>query len=178
MGSSKIIEQQAPDLHCQFCSEKIEELSDLIEHVKVHIRPMKSVDVALQCAVVACSQTFDYIFKKGKKIQKSEQLNHFEEHIRAKHTKSTKRSCKLCGKKFFSYKCEHFIHLDNYDKHISISNCAKQNGAYGCEFCGKGFAHKDKMETHRKIHTNEKEFKCTLCLKSFHQKGNLETHQK
>ena len=80
--------------------------------------------------------------------------------------------------RFYCNKCGHFIHSNNYEKHISISNCAKQNQAYGCEFCGKGFTHKDKMENHKKIHTNEKEFKCTLCLKSFHQKGNLETHQK
>ena len=199
-SSSEIVEEKGPDLHCQFCSEKINEVSDLIEHLKVHMRPMKSVEVVLQCAVEACTQTFDYHYhlnKKEKKVIKSEQFHHFEEHLRAKHTKTARKSCKICGKNFFSTmsliyhikqhkdkskfyctNCEHFIHSNNYEKHISISNCAKQNEAYSCEFCGKGFAHQINVVNHRKIHTNEKEFKCTLCLKSFHQKGNLETHKK
>jgi hypothetical protein len=73
--------------HFQFCTERISELTSLIEHLKVHLQPLNYKDVAICCAVQECYKRFDYsLISRNQKIQKNTQLRHLEEHIRAKHT--------------------------------------------------------------------------------------------
>ena len=45
-----------------------------------------------------------------------------------------------------------------------------------CDFCPSSFPTKGALNTHRKSHTNERNFPCMFCEKKFHSKGNLLTH--
>ena len=80
--------------------------------------------------------------------------------------------------KFYCYKCDRFIHSNSYEKHMSISNCAKNKDEYKCEVCSKGFAYPSTLEIHKKIHTEEKVYACSLCTKRFRQENNLRIHKK
>jgi uncharacterized Zn-finger protein len=192
----KIDDEPMIVLHCQFCTEEILELSTLIEHLKVHLKPLLNKDVNIHCAVEECHQRFDYnLISTNQKINKTCQLRHLEEHIRAKHTKTAIINCEECGKKFFSpmglnyhrkqhmdktkfycYNCERFIHSNVYEKHVSKSNCVKSD-SYRCTMCGKGFSAQSYLDSHMQIHSDQKAYQCTFCPKRFHQKGNLKTHQ-
>ena len=186
------LDEENLTLHCQFCNEKTSELSSLLEHLKEHVQVLKSKDVIVHCAVEECDQRFDYkLISKKQNIYKQLQLTHLEEHIRAKHTKTTNINCNECAKQFFSpmglkyhrrqhmdkskfycYKCEHFIHSTIYEKHRNNSNCAKSD-SYRCAICSKGFSMLSYLDNHQKIHSSVKKYQCTFCAKSFHQKGNL-----
>ena len=193
----KEVDSKNQILNCQFCTFKVYEIPNLLDHLKYHLSPIRSIDLELYCAVEGCGQRFDYNLNSARtKIHKLKQLTHLEEHLRSKHTKTTNINCEECGKKFFSlmslhyhkkqhedsskfycYKCEHFIHSNIYKKHVSISNCAR-NAAFRCIICGKGFAQKKNLQNHQITHTNDKKYECSLCSKRFHQKGNLNTHKK
>uniref|UniRef100_A0A1B6EGH4 C2H2-type domain-containing protein n=1 Tax=Clastoptera arizonana TaxID=38151 RepID=A0A1B6EGH4_9HEMI len=48
---------------------------------------------------------------------------------------------------------------------------------FSCDECGKGFANKYVLNTHKYFHKNIRPFKCDYCPKSFKTKGQARTHQ-
>ncbi|XP_058030234.1 zinc finger protein 845-like [Ahaetulla prasina] len=49
--------------------------------------------------------------------------------------------------------------------------------SYKCMECGKAFAQRRYLASHKMIHTGEKPFKCMECGKTFAQRGNLLSHK-
>lgn len=47
-----------------------------------------------------------------------------------------------------------------------------------CDICGKGFAAKDKLKVHYRVHTGIKPYTCSYCAKSFTKKDYLVMHER
>ena len=47
-----------------------------------------------------------------------------------------------------------------------------------CIFCGKAFKKKTNLETHERVHTEEKPYSCKYCTKAFKTKGNVKSHER
>ncbi|XP_068202334.1 zinc finger protein Xfin-like [Palaemon carinicauda] len=52
-----------------------------------------------------------------------------------------------------------------------------QDRNYKCELCGAGFPLKSALDKHVLVHTGERPFKCDVCLKSFRQSAALVRHK-
>jgi hypothetical protein len=48
---------------------------------------------------------------------------------------------------------------------------------YKCEFCGHTAISSTKLDTHRRIHTQERPYKCSACDAAFIRKRHLDTHK-
>ncbi|XP_044734426.1 zinc finger protein 93-like [Chrysoperla carnea] len=46
-----------------------------------------------------------------------------------------------------------------------------------CSFCGKSFAHRQGLVTHRVVHTGERPYKCAVCEKTFAYSATLRVHE-
>ena len=45
-----------------------------------------------------------------------------------------------------------------------------------CRYCGKGFATKQRLERHERIHTGVRPYVCEICSKAFTQKEHKNYH--
>ena len=120
-------------------------------------------------------------------------ISTIEDHINSKHSGLDAFTCDKCGKGFkskMSYKyhsrkhvesifcdsCNHFF--SNSEKYINHnSKCGrKESKPLECNVCDKKFFRQGTLYTHKRIHTDRKEFRCEVCGKSFTQKGNRNSH--
>ncbi|KAK7592943.1 hypothetical protein V9T40_007695 [Parthenolecanium corni] len=90
--------------------------------------------------------------------------NRLNAHI-ARHSSERPHSCDKCDQRFIT-RWDLTLHLRIH------------SGIFKCEYCGKAFPAKGKLERHRRTHTGERPFPCTLCAKAFSEKRNLENHLK
>ncbi|CAH0546320.1 unnamed protein product [Brassicogethes aeneus] len=47
-----------------------------------------------------------------------------------------------------------------------------------CDLCGKGFAQKNKLRVHYRVHTGDKPYSCSYCTKAFTKKDYLVMHER
>ncbi|XP_044734428.1 zinc finger protein 85-like [Chrysoperla carnea] len=53
----------------------------------------------------------------------------------------------------------------------------EENELFLCSFCGKSFANRQGLVTHRVVHTGEKPYKCAVCEKTFAYSASLRVHE-
>lgn len=90
--------------------------------------------------------------------------------------------CKKCGDVFDA---KIALNEHKYSKHRNPNKTYKfpQNyhrnecGEFVCDFCGKGFATRGRVNGHIRSHTDEKAL-CNMCGKSFSSRNNLSKHHK
>ncbi|XP_065222785.1 zinc finger and SCAN domain-containing protein 12-like [Planococcus citri] len=97
----------------------------------------------------------------GKLFSRRNRLN---AHL-ARHSSVRPHSCDKCDQRFIT-RWDLTLHLRIH------------SGVFSCEYCGKAFPAKGKLERHRRTHTGERPFPCDLCSKAFSEKRNLENHLK
>lgn len=80
----------------------------------------------------------------------------------------SKKQCSLCGKM-----------VVNLAIHLKIHSGVK---SYLCEMCGRTFALKSYLRSHKQLHHPEKEhskpFSCCLCAYTAHSKNQLVVHER
>ncbi|KAH0573256.1 Zinc finger, C2H2 type domain-containing protein [Spironucleus salmonicida] len=90
--------------------------------------------------------------------------------------------CNKCGSVFDSQTSLQNHHCDTIQfdslKQTTRPRKYKSSGdkQFTCPICNQGFARKDTLEVHRKIHLDTKEFECEVCGSQFRQKGHLTRH--
>ena len=47
---------------------------------------------------------------------------------------------------------------------------------YHCDFCGKAFSQRKRLNRHLKIHTGPRDYICKFCNKTFYRKDHLKGH--
>lgn len=67
----------------------------------------------------------------------------------------------------------------NLEKHMIQHDAAFLQATHHlCDICGKGFARKDKLRLHYRMHTGVKPYKCSYCTKSFAKREYLIMHER
>lgn len=91
-------------------------------------------------------------------------MNYLNDHLKKIHNGENNNICRICKKVFKNY----YIlkaHEPTHDKDFKAI----------CKYCGRMFKHQN-LETHYKIHRNERNHKCDMCESSFIGKGDLIVH--
>uniref|UniRef100_A0A8C7I416 C2H2-type domain-containing protein n=1 Tax=Oncorhynchus kisutch TaxID=8019 RepID=A0A8C7I416_ONCKI len=74
-------------------------------------------------------------------------------------------SCSFCGKMFAGHNQLKFhIRCHSYRPYL-------------CDTCGKDFPSQSALESHERVHTDERAYSCTDCGKTFKRKGTLTQHR-
>ncbi|XP_015834121.1 gastrula zinc finger protein XlCGF26.1 isoform X7 [Tribolium castaneum] len=81
--------------------------------------------------------------------------------------------CSVCSKVFSKVETlqKHF-----QDKHVEVK--LPHEKKHLCDLCGKGFAQKNKLRVHYRVHTGVKPYTCSYCAKSFTKKDYLVMHER
>ena len=178
-------------IHCDQCSFVSHWQDSMTLHRKHH-------DLPVEWSTVKCKHC-DYIYPFNPKIPKTnrraqQQLNH---HMNEEHGK-LKLPCQHCDKTFWTEKllnshtlshthqgdaegnlqCEYCEYKCKNASRLKFHINAVHLGVrpHLCDFCPASFPTKGALNTHRKSHTNERNFPCMFCEKKFHSKGNMLTH--
>ncbi|XP_059608633.1 zinc finger protein 431-like [Phlebotomus argentipes] len=80
------------------------------------------------------------------------------------HQEYLKYSCEACGKRFRN--------ISNFRLH----KLRHKEPRFSCHACGRGFYTKPKLESHLRIHSDERPFACQICSKRFREKKHLAVH--
>ena len=69
------------------------------------------------------------------------------------------------------------LQVKHLSLHIKTLHTPDEEKEFQCQDCGKGFAKKDSLESHRtSIHLNLRPHKCPKCSRAFNRKVNMQRH--
>mgnify|MGYP002652669529 CR=1 FL=1 len=101
--------------------------------------------------------------------------DHLQKHIGRVHSSDMQYKCNKCEYRFDSEK-----KLNNHIRLMHTTNDDNNDGKrkHQCNICSKTFVCKSKLERHKLIHTDEKQFCCQYCHRRFRRKDHLQNHMK
>lgn len=171
--------------HCPVCPFKHTARTSIYRHINI-IHLKKYIHVCQHCGKGFNDVTLH--------------KEHEEQHVTGK-----KYTCIVCGKEypFSAYLNRHQVnyHKVNIDgvllpnqcnvcskvfsKTITLQRHMKMHDSntvrekkHLCDICGKGFAQKDKLTIHYRVHTGDKPYMCSHCDKRFTKKEYLVMHER
>ncbi|KAG5896124.1 hypothetical protein JTB14_006911 [Gonioctena quinquepunctata] len=81
--------------------------------------------------------------------------------------------CSVCSKVFSK-----MVTLEKHLEERHVKQQLPHVKKHLCDTCGKGFAQKNKLRVHYRVHTGFKPYTCTYCAKSFTKKDYLVMHER
>uniref|UniRef100_A0A3B3Z6K2 C2H2-type domain-containing protein n=1 Tax=Periophthalmus magnuspinnatus TaxID=409849 RepID=A0A3B3Z6K2_9GOBI len=183
---------------CSVCSKEFTQKAHLKRHMHSH-----SEEKSFSCpecglrlkqqhnmhrhisAVHRREKPFSCLFCQKAFAQKSDFIIHMRTH-----TGEKPFVCTYCRKGFLQKSKRDRKKLD--PKQLKCSECGKQfkrpaylrkhmlyhSDPFSCDICSKTFRFKSQLNTHLRIHTQEKPFSCSVCKQRFSQKYFLTRHMK
>ncbi|KRT82947.1 zinc finger protein [Oryctes borbonicus] len=145
--------------HCQFCGKGFQDVVTFKEHENIHMG-------ADPLVCVVCDKKFSFT----RNLVMHQVRNHTVT-ILGVPIKTHLKQCQMC-KKTYSKTATLERHMKTHDKTIP------KEKTHLCDTCGKGFARKDKLILHYRVHTGYKPYKCSYCEKSFTKKDYLVMHER
>ncbi|CAK1542364.1 unnamed protein product [Leptosia nina] len=165
-GASQV-ESAKEARHCELCNIKFANTKAYERH---KITSQKHADMAREFCCLECGEVF-----RSKEERR--------DHARLKHTK---RDLKLGpDDRSWPIQCPHcpekipnaMANWSHYKKHHPDKKYPVRDN-HVCQLCGKGYATKSGLESHKDSHSNEGLHKCGVCGKGFRHRDGMRKHQK
>lgn len=146
--------------YCKYCGKGFCDVMIYKEHEDIHMG-------AKPLLCVVCEKPFSFTRNL---IQ--HQIRFHSVNILGAEGVIRKNQCVIC-KKSYSKASTLENHIKNH--HDKSKPRPKK---HLCDTCGKGFAQKNKLILHNRVHTGYKPYKCSYCGKSFTKKDYLVMHER
>ncbi|XP_030752801.1 zinc finger protein 271-like [Sitophilus oryzae] len=157
MKHINIKHQQRFSHNCQTCGRGFHSKTLCEEHSNVHLglKPF---------SCVVCGAKFAY----SKSVTTHQLKAHRVEILGKDHA----TECTYCKNRFVS--------IASLQRHINQAHATPKpkEKSHLCDICGKGFAKRNKMVVHQRVHTGDKPYECNYCDKRFAKSGERNCHQR
>lgn len=144
--------------NCKDCGKGFHSKTLCKEHLNVHlgIKPF---------SCIVCGAGFTY----SKSVVTHQLKAHRVEILGQSHT----TECTFCRNRFVTV-----ASLERHVQQVHSAPKAPQEKIHLCDICGMGFAKKNKMVVHQRVHTGVKPYHCRYCDKSFSKSGERNCHER
>ncbi|CAG9763105.1 unnamed protein product [Ceutorhynchus assimilis] len=144
--------------NCSQCGKGFHSKTLCSEHMNVHlgVKPFRCI---------VCNAGFTYT----KSVVTHQLKAHRVEILGKAHT----TECTFCRNRFVSV-----ASLERHVQQVHSGPKRPKEKIHLCDICGMGFAKKNKMVVHQRVHTGVKPYSCRYCEKSFSKSGERNCHER
>jgi hypothetical protein len=188
LTTKETLQDSALDQICPFCDHTCLVRKEHIQHIKDnHARgpPYKcpscsytNIKLQKMLAHCVCHANTMACTQEGCEY-KTKSVNNLKKHEKNHNTDAMSEpfSCKVpdCG---YITKSVHNIKKHNKNNHGLSDKKIYNDSKFVCNICNKSFGHKNTLEQHQAVHTNEKKFKCKSCPFSTKYNPHLAAHKR